>query len=486
MSIKIEDIDSLITNLRSLPRETDWVEFKTNYDSPDGIARYVSALCNAAILNEKDDAYLVWGLDNDTHQIVGTNIDIAAKTKGNIPFLFWLSRQLDPSPQFLVEHAIYDGKRVEVLCIRTPFERPVRFNGSAHIRIGTAQQRLSDHPELERSIWQITSRYSFEGAIIEPNATLETIDEHYDYSKLIDLLGVRANSKETKLAKLEMEGLLTPNLQSRFDVKALLAIACAKDLNIFPALQLKGMRLIIYEGADKADAVNDMEGQRGYAVVFENLLEAIMSPLIEGESFEGGKRSIKYAIPEEAIREFAANAIVHQDFTKQGERPTFEVFSDRVRILNPGAPLVEPERFIDTPSKSRNPGFANLMRKAGLCELRGSGVDRAVRAIEKAVLPPPLIQSVEGSTIVTVFKERPFAKLTPEERIRACYQHASLRYEGGEAMSNSSLRARFGLSKKQYPQISIVIRDAVDAGWIVPQNEEQGKRYAKYIPRWAR
>lgn len=486
MSIKIEDIDSLIDNLRALPKETDWVEFKTNYADYDGIGKYISALANAAILNEKTDAYLVWGIEDGTHKIVGTSLALDASKKGNEPFLLYLSKYLEPRPHLHLETTEYEGARVELLCIRPPFERPVRYKGNAFVRVGTAQQRLSDYPELERSIWQITSRYSFEGSIIEPNATIESLDEHYHYTELLDLIGAVAKTKDSKLNKLELEGLLTLNLQNRYDIKALMAIACANDLNRFPSLQLKGMRLIVYEGTDKDNAESDIEGQRGYAVAFENLLRHLMSELSLGERFEGGKRVNRYSIPEETIREFAANALVHQDFTKQGQRPTFEVYADRIRIINPGVPLIEADRFIDSPSKSRNPGFAQLMRMAGLCELRGSGIDRAIRAIERAALPPPLFQAVEGSTIVTVFKDRSFAKLTPEERVRACYQHACLSYESGEAMSNGSLRERFGLSQKQYPQISNVIRDAVDAGRIVPQSEDQGKRYARYIPYWAR
>nr|WP_244959022.1 RNA-binding domain-containing protein [Novosphingobium marinum] len=476
----------MVENLRSLPHETDWVEFKHNYENEEGIGKYISALCNAAILNEKDDAYLVWGIEDETHKVVGTNVDVRKKKKGNSPFLFWLSRELDPSPTLHVETVEYEGMRVELLCIRPPYERPVRFKGQAYVRVGTAQQRLSDHPELERSIWQITSRFSFEESIIEPNATLENLDEKYDYTKLLNVLGVRTSSKEARITKLESEGLIKINLQGRYDIKSLLAISCASDLNEFSALRSRGARVISFDGADKGHAADDIEGKRGYAVVFENLLKVMMSRLTLGEYFEGGKRRNHYAIPEETIREFAANAIVHQDFTKQGERPTFEVYSDRVRIINPGVPLIEADRFIDSPSRSRNPSFAGLMRKAGLCELRGSGVDRAVRAIERMALPPPLIQPVEGSTIVTVFKDRPFAKLTPEERVRACYQHACLKYEGGEAMSNSSLRERFGLSKRQYPQISNVIRDSIEAKKIVPENEDQGKRYARYLPYWAR
>lgn len=180
-----------------------------------------------------------------------------------------------------------------------------------------------------------------------------------------------------------------------------------------------------------------------------------------------------------------ANAIIHQDFTEQGGRPIIEIYSDKIRIINPGTPLVDPERFIDTPSKARNPIFAELMREAGLCERRGSGVDRALVEIEKELLPPPLIQAIEGSTSVTVFMNKRFAELTAEERVRACYQHACLRYERSDYMSNGSLRSRFGLRPAQYPQVSNVIKDAIDAGKIRPLATDQPNRNARYVPYWA-
>lgn len=126
------------------------------------------------------------------------------------------------------------------------------------------------------------------------------------------------------------------------------------------------------------------------------------------------------------------------------------------------------------------------MRDMKLCEQRGSGVDRAIEAIEAYVLPPPLFASVDDSTVVTLFRERPFPALSQAERIRACYQHACLRHQSNDFLSNGSLRSRFGMPARQYPQISIVISDAIEAGLICPVEEDQGKRNARYVPIWAK
>ena len=125
------------------------------------------------------------------------------------------------------------------------------------------------------------------------------------------------------------------------------------------------------------------------------------------------------------------------------------------------------------------------MRHAGYCEDRGSAVDRAVREIEKEAMPPPLFAQVEGSTSVTAFMPKHFADMTPEDRVRACFQHAQLLHEQNQSMSNGSLRHRFGLKDTQLSQVSNVIRDAISAGKIKPLNEGQAPKFARYVPAYA-
>jgi predicted HTH transcriptional regulator len=197
---------------------------------------------------------------------------------------------------------------------------------------------------------------------------------------------------------------------------------------------------------------------------------------------EHGIRKTEYDYPEEALREFLANALIHQDFTVSGGYPLIEIFSNRLKISNPGLPLIPVNRFINANSKSRNVKLARLMRDLGLCEERGSGVDRAIDAIEEQALPPPLFEAGENTTSVTLFTTLTFAQMSKEERIRACYQHACLRVEKSSLMSNGSLRNRFGLHERQYPQVSAVIRETMEAGLIEPVDPEQPNRNARYVP----
>ncbi len=189
--------------------------------------------------------------------------------------------------------------------------------------------------------------------------------------------------------------------------------------------------------------------------------------------------------PELAVRELVANALIHQDLFATGTGPMVEIFQDRIEITNPGAPLVDPQRFIDTPPKSRNEALASLMRRVRICEERGSGIDKVVLDVELYQLPAPLFEAPDGFTRIVLFAHRSLAEMDRADRVRACYLHACLRYVSRQAMTNTSLRDRFGISEKNSATASRLLNEAVEAGDIVIQNPEEGTRNRRYVPWWA-
>ena len=81
-----------------------------------------------------------------------------------------------------------------------------------------------------------------------------------------------------------------------------------------------------------------------------------------------------------------------------------------------------------------------------------------------------------------LFAHQAFKRMAREDRIRACYLHASLRYVQRYPMTNSSLRARLGLSDKSSAVASKVIKETVDDKLIRPLDTDAGKIFMKYIP----
>lgn len=245
------------------------------------------------------------------------------------------------------------------------------------------------------------------------------------------------------------------------------------------------LRVVQYNGSNKMDLLRDETFDKGYAAIFEDAIQFIEALTPMKEVITNGIRKRKTAYPTAAIREILANSLIHQDFSISGTGPLVEIFDNRIEITNPGAPLINIMRIIDTPPKSRNEKLASLMRELGICEEVGSGWDKVILSCELMQLPAPRIEIFEDATRVTIFSEIKFSDLTLEDRLWACYLHACIKYVQGEQISNHTLRERFGLKQTGSGSISRLIKEAVKQNYIKPVDPDTAPRYMKYIPSWA-
>jgi predicted HTH transcriptional regulator len=126
------------------------------------------------------------------------------------------------------------------------------------------------------------------------------------------------------------------------------------------------------------------------------------------------------------------------------------------------------------------------MRRVNICEERGSGIDKVVFQVEIFQLPAPDFLDLGRHTKAILFAHKKLADMAKEDRIRACYLHACLRYVSNDKMTNASLRERFGIDDRNYPMASRIIADTVDAGFVRRSDpESKSKKHAKYVPFWA-
>jgi ATP-dependent DNA helicase RecG len=257
----------------------------------------------------------------------------------------------------------------------------------------------------------------------------------------------------------------------------------AKRLDAFDMLGRRAARVIVYSGTNKVNTQREQTGRTGYAVGFERLLEYVGGQIPSNEVVTQAIRKDVKMFPAIAVRELIANALVHQDFEQPGGI-LIEIYSNRLEVSNPGKPIIETDRFIDE-YRSRSDRIADLARRLGMCEEKGSGIDKVIQAAELFQLPAPDFVVDSARTTAILFALRAFDDLNREARVRACYQHCCLRYVTREPMTNQSLRQRFQLSDQKMATISRVISDTVDAGKIRLEDGASGRKYAKYIPFWA-
>lgn len=476
----------LVHELRKLPQEISWVEFKQNKAEPEDIGEYLSALSNAAALEGKAFAYLVWGVEDGTHALVGTQFDPASAKKGGEELESWLLRLLNPRLHFRFFKAEVDGRPVVVLEIPRAAGKPTAFQNQEWVRVGSLRKPLKEAPEMERALWRIFDATPFEDGVAAAHLNGSDALALLDYPSYFNLLKQPLPADQAALLdRLQDDGMLTRNDAGGWNVTNLGAILFARDLSRFKNLDRKAMRVVVYEGKGRQKGQREQVERKGYAASFEGLLEFVHALVPRNEVIGKALRRELPMYPELALRELIANALIHQDFSVTGAGPMVEIFADRVEVTNPGQPLVNTERFLDCPPRSRNEALASFMRRIGICEERGSGVDKVVIETEVFQLPAPVWEEPDGFVRVVLFAHRTLREMDKEDRVRACYLHACLRHVLRDPMTNASLRERFGIEPHNSAIASRIIRDALSAGKIKPYDLDQSKKNARYIPYWA-
>jgi predicted HTH transcriptional regulator len=475
-----DDFKHLIEELTSLKEETEWVEFKVNNSNVEEIGGYISALSNSACLLYKDYGYLVFGIVDKTHKIVGTSFKPKSAKKGGQPLEHWLSSNLDPKINFEIIEMEYEGKFISLFKIESAKFRPNRFKDVAYIRINSCKTKLSNHPEKERKIWEITSKISFEELVAFEKIDEDKIFELLDYSSYFDLMNIKLPDNRKGIIEKFIEEKFLKKNHSKYDVTNLGAILFAKNLLKFPRLKRKAVRIIFYDGVNKLKSIKEYSTNKGYAIEFGKIIDYLIEQLPTNEIIEKAFRKKIQMYPEIALRELMANSIIHQDFSEIGSSPLVEVYSDRVEFINPGRPLIETNRFIDHSPKSRNEILAGFMRRINVCEERGSGVDRVINAVEVYQLPAPNFIAEEHFMRVVLYSPKDLEKMDKDDKIRACYQHCCLKYVSNELMSNETLRERFKIKASNYPSASRIIKYTIDSGLI---KKAKGNNY---VPFWVK
>ncbi len=477
---------SIIQELRKLPRETEWVEFKRKATDPEEIGEYISALANSAALLGKVNAYMAWGVDNQTHDIIGTDFKPTLKKIGNEELESWLLRLLSPKINFRFYELMIDEEPLVLMEIGTAFRHPVRFKTAEYIRIGSYKKKLKDFPEKERELWRAFDQTPFEREVAVENMSSEEVLRVLDYPAYFELLKQPLpEGRNGVFAALEADRMIFRGRSGRWNISNLGAVLFARKLADFRNLGRKAVRVILYKGESRIETIREQDGTKGYASGYEGLIDFVSNLLPKNEVIGKALRREMSMFPELAVRELVANAIIHQDFHATGTAPLVEIFSNRMEITNPGLPLVKTDRFLDSPPKSRNEALASFMRRIGVCEERGSGVDKVVFQAELYQLPAPIFETTHEHTRAVIFAHREFREMDKDDRVRACYLHACLRYVQRDFMTNTTLRNRFGIEAKNSAMVSRIIRDTLTADLIRCHDDSVGSRARKYLPWWA-
>lgn len=471
--INLEDLERWM----GVPAEDEHLEFKEAKEQFDTnkLLRYCVALAN------EKGGYLVLGVsDRRPRRVVGSKAFVGPNDLNKFKAFVVEKLHMRVEATELVHP---DGRVLVFEVPSRPVGCPIDFEGAYLMRAG--EDLVPMTPDQLRRIFS-EGQPDWFSEHARCDASADEVIALLDIQTYFDLLKLPyPTTRDAVLERLTDANLINQD-SNGWNISNLAALLLAKRLDAFPlTLARKALRIVLYQGINKLTTREDKTFERGYAVGFEEFVEFTHSAAPKNRFIEEAVRQETKMFPKQALRELIANALIHQDFTASGASVMIEMFDDRVEISNPGIPPIKVERFIDE-YRSCNEHLADSMRRLGICEEKGSGIDKVVNAVEVFQLPAPDFRVDNVRTTAVLFSYENFADMSKDDRVRACYQHCCLQYVSNQRMSNQSLRERFGLPEPKAATVSLIIGATKEAGLIKQDDSEStSTRYARYLPFWA-
>ncbi|MCY2987448.1 MAG: putative DNA binding domain-containing protein [Planctomycetota bacterium] len=387
--MNVSELTALLDRLRAEPRGSEWLEFKANRYEPQLVGEYLSALANSASLLGKPRGYLVFGIQDGTHAVVGSAFDPAAEHgKGNQLLPLWLSLGMHPNVGFEIHLFEYHGKRVVLFEINPAFDRPVKFYGTAYIRDGSSKTELSKYPEKERRLW--TQRVDWSAQVCE-TATLADLDEaavakaRKEFSTKFPAQAVEVAgwSDATFLNKAKV------TIQGRITHAAILLLGKPESSTLLnPAVARISWIL-----------KNDRDEERDYEHFGPPLLLTVDRVLVRIRNLTVRELPGGTLFPVEltqydpwVIREGLHNSIAHQDYGLRGRIQVVET-PDALLLTNVGSFLPGNVEIVirqDAPLEFyRNPFLAEAMVNLNMIDTQGGGIKRMFQKQRSRFFPMP-------------------------------------------------------------------------------------------------
>ncbi len=376
--ILIELVDVLKNENSS---ETEWLEFKENNASPQDIGEYISALSNAAALWGRPYAYLIFGIKDDSHEVVGTSYDYRKVKQGNEDLENWLNRLVEPRIGFNFYEINYTVlKKLVLIEIPAASRQPTSFAGKEYIRIGSYRQNLRKYPEIERRLWNELNHVLWED-MVSPVQRL-----HFKNMSVI------ADSKDIEFSADKFTTLKMVDENGNFTNLAYLL----SDEN--PHI----VKFAVYRN-EQYDFAVKKEFSGGWLYVLDQVLDYInlfndTSARVIGS--DATRTEVK-SYPDPSLREAVVNAFAHFD-------PSFpsdikiEFYPDRVEIGSPGSLYHTTMKEVLKGRQSfRNPNLVYVLNKFGFIENYATGLKKILSAYGKYSVQP-IIEPTDNFFIVTL------------------------------------------------------------------------------------
>lgn len=355
----------ILENLLRLQDEYEWLDFKENWFNKDEIGEYISAIANGACLCGKEYGYIIWGVKDNSRDIVGTSINFD-KDINHEPYKHYLARNLKPSIAFEVIEKEYQGKRIVMLQIPSSKSVQTKYKDVSYFRIGSSKEKINKFPEWELKL-NTTLQEGFPTIV---NVAAPDYAQDLTFEKLF--MYYAAKGIPLKLDSFE-RSLKLINKNGQYNVMAYIL----SDQNSIP------VRVSIFSGRDKTAPLFSVKEFGNTCIMYsmDKILEyGDAINIIQAD--ERNRISERRDIPlfdYEAFHEAILNAFIHNKRLTLNA-PQISIFTDRIEILSHGGLAIDQDEngFYSGASLPVNDVLASIFLQLRISERSGRGVPKIV------------------------------------------------------------------------------------------------------------
>jgi ATP-dependent DNA helicase RecG len=200
-----------------------------------------------------------------------------------------------------------------------------------------------------------------------------------------------------------------------------------------------------FAGSDKSRILDRIEIHAFPVRAVEEAIAFVQKHSWHGANIGAVRRTDRWSLPPEAMREALINAVVHTDYSQRGAPIRLSIFDDRLEIENPGL-LPFGLTVEDLPhgvSKLRNRVIGRVFQALGLIEQWGSGIQRMTAVCRDVGLPPPIFEEIATRFRVTI----PTVPVGPTV-VDATEQAILASLKEGQGLATREIAANIGLSTR--------------------------------------
>lgn len=397
-----ESLLELLGRLRHRPQEGVTVEFKSNLNEPGEIGQYISALANSAALDGESRAWLVWGVADATHEVIGTSFDpFSAKVEGNQSLIMWLQRMTTPKADFTFHQAQHSVGTVVMLEIHPARTAPVAFQNTRYIRIDSHKTKLGEHSDKEARLWEVLGQKADWSGELVAGATLDDLSQEaveMARKRFIEyLLKSERDVERHEQIRHEAAGWDVPTLlnkakltkQGRITRSALLLLGKDESAHFLAPADTKISWVL-------RDTNNTTKSSQHFSLplllstdkVFSYIRNVTIEHMPDGTLFPTAIQQYDPWV----IREALHNCIAHQDYQLGGkinvvEHPDCLVFSNLGQFIPPSVEWMLEHQ--SPPEHYRNQWLIDGMIRLRMIDQVGSGIRRMFQTQRDRFFPLP-------------------------------------------------------------------------------------------------